>query len=56
MTGKRQERPVESLCSQFQDRLTRMGRFWTKKGFAALLRVVVREWNGELDFLGQAAA
>lgn len=47
---------VESLCSQFQNRLKRTGQFWTKKGFAALLRIVVRYWNGELDSLWQAPA
>ena len=47
---------VESLCSQFQNRLKRTGQFWTKEGFAALLRVIVRKWNGELDSLWQAAA
>jgi hypothetical protein len=48
--------PVESLCSQFQGRLKRTGQFWTKKGFAALLRVIVRYWNGELDSLWLASA
>jgi hypothetical protein len=47
---------VESLCSQFQNRLKRTGQFWTKTGFAALLRVTVRHWNTELDCLWQAAA
>ena len=47
---------VESLCSQFQNRLKRTGQFWTKEGFAALLRVIVRKWNGELDSLWQASA
>ena len=47
---------VESLCSQFQNRLKRTGQFWTKQGFAALLRIVVRYWNGELDYLWTAAA
>ena len=47
---------VESLCSQFQNRLKRTGQFWTKEGFAALLRVIVRNWNGELDSLWQTAA
>lgn len=47
---------VESLCSQFQNRLKRTGQFWTKTGFAALLRVTVRHWNGELDSLWQASA
>ena len=47
---------VESLCSQFQNRLKRTGQFWTKPGFAALLRVIVRKWNGELDSLWQASA
>ena len=47
---------VESLCSQFQNRLKRTGQFWTKEGFAALLRVVVRYWNGELDSLWMASA
>ena len=39
---------VESLCSQFQDRLKRTGQFWSKPGFAAILEVVVRYRNGEL--------
>ena len=47
---------VESLCSQFQNRLKRTGQFWTKEGFAALLLVIVRFWNGELDSLWQATA
>jgi len=47
---------VESLCSQFQNRLKRTGQFWTKEGFAALLRIVVRYWNGELDYLWTASA
>jgi hypothetical protein len=47
---------VESLCSQFQNRLKRTGQFWTKTGFAALLRVTVRYWNRELDPLWPAVA
>jgi hypothetical protein len=47
---------VESLCSQFQNRLKRTGQFWTQEGFAALLRVIVRKWNGELDSLWQPTA
>lgn len=47
---------VESLCSQFQNRLKRTGQFWTKEGFAALLRIIVRHWNGELDSLWTASA
>ena len=47
---------VESLCSQFQNRLKRTGQFWTKKGFASLLRILVRHWNGELDSLWMASA
>jgi hypothetical protein len=47
---------VESLCSQFQNRLKRTGQFWTKEGFAALLRIIVRNWNGELDSLWPASA
>jgi hypothetical protein len=47
---------VESLCSQFQNRLKRTGQFWTKEGFAALLRILVRHWNGELDSLWMASA
>ena len=42
---------IESLCSQFQNRLKRTGQFWTNEGFAALLQVVVRYWNNELDSL-----
>jgi hypothetical protein len=48
--------PVESLCSQFQNRLKRTGPFWTKTGFAALLQVTVRHWNRELDSLWRVAA
>jgi hypothetical protein len=48
--------PVESLCSQFQNRLKRTGQFWTREGFAALLRIIVRNWNGELDSLWPASA
>ena len=47
---------VESLCSQFQNRLKRTGQFWSKEGFAALLNIVVRYWNGELDSLWTASA
>jgi len=47
---------VESLCSQLQNRLKRTGQFWTKKGFAALLRIIVTHCNGELDSLWLAAA
>lgn len=47
---------VESLCSQFQNRLKRTGQFWTKDGFAALLSIIVRHWNGELDSLWLASA
>ena len=47
---------VESLCSQFQNRLKRTGQFWTKKGFAAILRIMVRHGNGELDSLWMADA
>ncbi len=47
---------VESLCSQFQTRLKRTGQFWTKTGFAALLRIIVRHWNGELDSLWLASS
>ena len=47
---------VESLCSQLQNRLKRTGQFWTKEGFAALLHIVVRQWNGELDSLWLASA
>lgn len=42
---------VESLCSQFQMRLKRTGQFWTQTGLAALLRILVRYWNHELDGL-----
>jgi len=47
---------VESLCSQFQNRLKRTGQFWSKTGFAALLRLTVRHWNGELDSLWPSLA
>jgi len=47
---------IESLCSQFQNRLKRTGQFWTKKGFTALLRILVRHWNGELDSPWRASA
>lgn len=47
---------VESLCSQFQNRLKRTGQFWTKEGFAAMLRVIVLHWNGELECLWQTTA
>lgn len=42
---------MESLCAQLQDRLKRTGQFWVKDGFAALLKIIVRHWNGELDSL-----
>jgi hypothetical protein len=47
---------VESLCSQLQNRLKRTGQFWTKKGFAALLRIIVSHSNGELDSFWLACA
>jgi hypothetical protein len=47
---------VESLCSQFQNRLKRTGQFWSKTGFAAILRVTVRHWNREMDPLWPAIA
>jgi hypothetical protein len=47
---------VESLCSQLQNRLKRTGQYWTKTGFAALLRIIVRQSNGELDSLWLASA
>jgi hypothetical protein len=47
---------VESLCSQLQNRLKRTGQFWTKNGFAAILRIIVRHCNGELDSLWLASA
>jgi hypothetical protein len=47
---------VESLCAQLQNRLKRTGQFWTKKGFAALLRILVRHRNNELDSLWMAPA
>lgn len=47
---------VESLCPQLQNRRKRTGQFWTQAGFAALLRIIVRSWNGELDSLWQTAA
>lgn len=47
---------VESLCSQLQNRLKRTGQFWTKNGFASLLRIIVRHCNGELDSLWLASA
>jgi hypothetical protein len=40
---------VESLCGQFQDRLKRRGQFWSRKGFAAILRAYVWHMNEELD-------
>lgn len=40
---------VESLCGQFQDRLKRRGQFWSRKGFAAILRAYVWYMNEELD-------
>lgn len=47
---------MESLCSQFQNRLKRTGQFWEKDGFAALLKIIVRRWNGELDSLWMSCA
>lgn len=41
---------VESLCGQFQDRLKRRGQFWSRKGFAAILRAYVWHMNEELDW------
>jgi hypothetical protein len=40
---------VESLCGQFQDWLKRRGQFWSRKGFAAILRAYVWHMNEELD-------
>lgn len=39
---------VESLCSQFQNRMKRTGQFWSKQGFGALLRLIIRHRNKEL--------
>lgn len=47
---------VESLCPQLQNRLKRTGQFWTQKGGASLLRIIVRHGNGELDSLWLADA
>jgi len=47
---------VESLSLPFQNRLKRTGQFWMEKGFAALLRIIVRYWNGELGSLWLASA
>ena len=47
---------MESLCSQLQCRLKRTGQFWSKIGFASLLKVTVRYRNGELDALWNALA
>ena len=41
---------VESLCGQFQDRLKRRGQFWSREGFAAILRAYVWHMNEELDY------
>ena len=41
---------VESLCGQFQDRLKRRGQFWSREGFAAMLRAYVWHMNEELDY------
>ena len=46
--------PMESQCSQFQNRFKRRGQFWTPKGSAALLEVAVRHQNGELNSLWAA--
>ena len=40
---------VESLCGQFQNRLKRRGQFWSRKGFADILRAYVWHMNGDLD-------
>jgi hypothetical protein len=45
---------VESLCSQLQNRLKRTGQFWSKEGFAALLEIIVRYRNRELNSLWAA--
>jgi hypothetical protein len=45
---------VESLCSQLQNRLKRTGQFWSKEGFAALLEIIVRFRNRELNSLWAA--
>lgn len=42
---------MESQCSQFQNRLKRRGQFWSQSGFAALLEIVVRHQNEELQTL-----
>jgi len=39
---------AESLCSQLQNRLKRTGQFWSKTGFAAILKLIVRYRNNEL--------
>jgi len=45
---------MESQCSQFQDRFKRRGQFWSKRGFACLLEVSVRQQNGEIASLWAA--
>lgn len=45
---------MESQCSQFQNRLKRRGQFWSQPGFAALLEIVVRHQNEELQTLWAA--
>jgi hypothetical protein len=47
---------MESLCSQLQCRLKRTGQFWSKIGFASLLKVTVRYRNREFDPLWRALA
>ena len=45
---------IESQCSQFQNRFKRRGQFWSELGFAALMEVVCRHQNGELQSLWAA--
>jgi hypothetical protein len=42
---------MESVCSQFQDRLKRRGQFWSPRGLANLLDIDVAHKNNTLEFL-----
>lgn len=42
---------MESVCSQFQDRLKRRGQFWSPRGLANLLVIDVAHKNNTLPFL-----
>ena len=48
--------PMESQCSQNQNRFKRRGQFWSKEGFASFLEAYVWYTNNEIKYLYRTAA